>query len=266
MSRLGSSARSDSGGGSLKLPGGIVLVAVLILFLIFVAVIVLAAGYFWFFAEDIGDSPVENTSQSTSSTTTSSVSSTTSIKPTCVDGIKNQEEDDVDCGGPCPVCESCSDGLMNQDEDAIDCGGPCEPCPSCIDRIQNQMEEGVDCGGPCEPCSSCFDGVQNGGEEGVDCAGTCVKECTMSEDELGMCLAREGVVLYYRTSKTKDPWSPRILEELGGGIKYVLHVNCDDDQDQCDDEDIPGTPWWIVYGDGMRGSVATIQEKTGCYY
>jgi hypothetical protein len=25
--------------------------------------------------------------------------------PTCTDGILNQEEEDVDCGGPCPPCE-----------------------------------------------------------------------------------------------------------------------------------------------------------------
>ncbi|HRY98422.1 MAG TPA: DUF6252 family protein [Bacteroidales bacterium] len=25
--------------------------------------------------------------------------------PTCTDGIMNQEEEDVDCGGPCPPCE-----------------------------------------------------------------------------------------------------------------------------------------------------------------
>ncbi len=28
-----------------------------------------------------------------------------SVKPTCFDGIKNQKEEDVDCGGPCPSCE-----------------------------------------------------------------------------------------------------------------------------------------------------------------
>ncbi|RLI90517.1 MAG: hypothetical protein DRO95_06075, partial [Candidatus Altiarchaeales archaeon] len=47
---------------------------------------------------------------------------------------------------------SCFDGIQNQGEEGIDCGGPCLPCPSCFDGIQNQGEEGVDCGGPCEPC------------------------------------------------------------------------------------------------------------------
>ena len=71
---------------------------------------------------------------------------------TCYDGIKNQGEEGVDCGGPCPPCPTCDDGIQNQGEEGIDCGGPCPPCPSCFDGIQNQGEEGIDCGGPCPPC------------------------------------------------------------------------------------------------------------------
>ncbi len=47
---------------------------------------------------------------------------------------------------------SCSDGIQNQGETGIDCGGPCAPCPTCSDGIQNQGETGIDCGGPCQPC------------------------------------------------------------------------------------------------------------------
>ncbi|MDI3543768.1 MAG: hypothetical protein PWQ28_49 [Candidatus Woesearchaeota archaeon] len=71
---------------------------------------------------------------------------------TCFDGIQNQGEEGVDCGGPCSPCPSCFDGIQNQGEEGIDCGGPCSPCPSCFDGIQNQGEEGIDCGGPCPPC------------------------------------------------------------------------------------------------------------------
>jgi uncharacterized protein DUF6252 len=50
---------------------------------------------------------------------------------TCDDGRKNQGEQGVDCGGPCPdVCASCADGIMNQGEKGVDCGGPCDPCYS----------------------------------------------------------------------------------------------------------------------------------------
>lgn len=73
--------------------------------------------------------------------------------PTCSDGIQNQGEQGVDCGGPCTACPTCNDGIQNQGEQGVDCGGPCTPCPTCFDGIQNGQETGVDCGGPdCAPC------------------------------------------------------------------------------------------------------------------
>jgi hypothetical protein len=44
---------------------------------------------------------------------------------------------------------TCSDGIQNQGETGIDCGGPCAACATCTDGIQNHGETGVDCGGPC---------------------------------------------------------------------------------------------------------------------
>jgi hypothetical protein len=49
---------------------------------------------------------------------------------------------------------SCFDGLKNQGETEVDCGGSCAPCPSCSDGIQNQGEIAVDCGGPCAACTT----------------------------------------------------------------------------------------------------------------
>jgi len=44
--------------------------------------------------------------------------------------------------------ETCADGILNQDETAVDCGGKyCLPCDTCFDGIKNQDETGVDCGG-----------------------------------------------------------------------------------------------------------------------
>ena len=48
---------------------------------------------------------------------------------TCYDGIKNQDETAVDCGGKCSKCPTCSDGIQNQGETSIDCGGACANCP-----------------------------------------------------------------------------------------------------------------------------------------
>ena len=52
-------------------------------------------------------------------------------------------------GAPTPTC---SDGIQNQGETGVDCGGPCSPCPTCSDGIQNQNETGIDCGGVCAAC------------------------------------------------------------------------------------------------------------------
>ena len=52
---------------------------------------------------------------------------------------------------------TCTDGILNQNEENVDCGGVCEPCKTCDDGILNChegiCEEGIDCGGPCMPCS-----------------------------------------------------------------------------------------------------------------
>lgn len=54
------------------------------------------------------------------------------------------------CYGPA----TCSDGLQNQGEGGVDCGGPCaNACPTCSDGVQNQGETGIDCGGPCAACA-----------------------------------------------------------------------------------------------------------------
>jgi DNA-binding beta-propeller fold protein YncE len=48
---------------------------------------------------------------------------------TCADGVYNNGETNVDCGGPnCATCVTCTDGVQNQGETGVDCGGPCLPC------------------------------------------------------------------------------------------------------------------------------------------
>lgn len=97
------------------------------------------------------------------------------FEKSCTDGIKNNSETEVDCGGYCPECGTCSDGKRNQGETEIDCGGPCAACPTCTDGLKNGQETGVDCGGPdCLTCPpTCTDGIKNGNETGIDCGGSC---------------------------------------------------------------------------------------------
>lgn len=46
----------------------------------------------------------------------------------------------------------CSNGIQDQGEEGIDCGGSCTSCPTCTDGIKNGNETDVDCGGNCKPC------------------------------------------------------------------------------------------------------------------
>ena len=66
-------------------------------------------------------------------------------------------DDDEGTTTPPPVAETCNDGIQNNSETGVDCGGPnCQPCvaaATCSDGIQNGDEQGVDCGGSCPtPC------------------------------------------------------------------------------------------------------------------
>lgn len=52
-----------------------------------------------------------------------------SCKDHCENGKQDKDENGVDCGGlDCVPCESCFDGILNQGEEKVDCGGPCDPC------------------------------------------------------------------------------------------------------------------------------------------
>jgi hypothetical protein len=112
------------------------------------------------------------------------------VIPSCSDGILNQDETGIDCGGAtCPACPTCSDGIRNGDETGIDCGGAnCPTCPvvpSCSDGILNQDETGIDCGGAtCPACPTCSDGIQNGDELGVDCGGSNCPTCPVTHCEV----------------------------------------------------------------------------------
>ena len=83
---------------------------------------------------------------------------------TCTDLNQCQAEEPI-YGKPseemlCTVGEAptCFDGILNQNEAGVDCGGPCAKiCATCYDQEENchggLCEEGVDCGGPCMPCT-----------------------------------------------------------------------------------------------------------------
>ncbi|HEY8075271.1 MAG TPA: hypothetical protein VIF62_14200, partial [Labilithrix sp.] len=121
------------------------------------------------------------------------------------DGIQNDGESDVDCGGttgamPCDVGQGCNvdgdcnavrcdtaatlkclppthtDGLKNGDETGVDCGGPtamnkCGQGEGCASNADcNALKCDVGGTNVCLPASH-TDGIVNDGETGVDCGG-----------------------------------------------------------------------------------------------
>jgi hypothetical protein len=121
------------------------------------------------------------------------------------DGIKNDGETGVDCGGvtgapKCPTGQGCvadsdcnnvrcdvgvtnlclppshTDGLKNGDETGVDCGGPTAPnrCPTGQGCVATSDCDNVKCDvGATNLClpPSHTDGIKNGDETGVDCGG-----------------------------------------------------------------------------------------------
>jgi len=116
---------------------------------------------------EVGDYTLETTAKYQEKTATSSIIIRIVKKEaesTCTDGVKNQGEEDIDCGGPCNSCATCSDGIQNQGETGIDCGGPCPKCLECSDNNECTKDLIVD--GECKfedivPCcgnKKCEDG------------------------------------------------------------------------------------------------------------
>jgi hypothetical protein len=48
--------------------------------------------------------------------------------------------------------QTCMNGIYDDQEDGLDCGGDCRAC-HCFDKTMNRGEEGIDCGGECKPCT-----------------------------------------------------------------------------------------------------------------
>ncbi len=144
---------------------------------------------------------------------------------TCDDGVLDQDESDLDCGGLiCPGCdlgeacavgsdcdsgncavfdswtcvdpgaETCGDGVANQDESDADCGGAL--CPACDDGQLCWVD--FDCQSvlcdvgitdACVPAGTeiCSDALWNQDETDVDCGGALCDPCAVGDD----CLAND---------------------------------------------------------------------------
>ncbi|MFM2152724.1 MAG: hypothetical protein RL199_1159, partial [Pseudomonadota bacterium] len=122
----------------------------------------------------------------------------------CSDGILDNDETDVDCGGNrCGACVDKKGCKANDDCQSGVCTtkGACSPA-TCRDGVRNGNETAVDCGGSCSKCAAgvpvpsaascasgvrseqgicidgtCFDGVQNQDETAEDCGGALCPRC-----------------------------------------------------------------------------------------
>lgn len=79
----------------------------------------------------------------------------TDVPAACRDGEQNEEETDVDCGGPdCLACELEARCRLDADcVSAVCAEGRCAEL-GCADERSNGDETDVDCGGSCAPCGS----------------------------------------------------------------------------------------------------------------
>lgn len=102
-----------------------------------------------------------------------------------------------DDGGTIDPVASCADGIQNQGETGMDCGGPnCQPCavaPTCTDGMQNGDETGIDCGGSCpEPCAGGMTGT-------VEVTANITSDATWNADNIyelqGRIVVTSGVTL-----------------------------------------------------------------------
>jgi hypothetical protein len=119
----------------------------------------------------------------------------------CADGVKDENETDVDCGGSCAPCATGKSCVVGGDCESHVCTGGTCIAPSCSDKVQNEGETDVDCGGKhCAGCSAgkmcvagsdcksgvctggkcqptCKDGEKDGDETDVDCGGNACPAC-----------------------------------------------------------------------------------------
>ena len=108
------------------------------------------------------------------------IANCTALPQTCTDGLQNQDETYVDCGGTtCPPCDDlrscnvnsdCRSGHCAMDTSACGSGNMANICipAHCYDGVRNSKESDVDCGGDCP--LGCGTGQRCYGQEYCDCA------------------------------------------------------------------------------------------------
>ena len=111
----------------------------------------------------------------------------------CANGVRDGNEEGIDCGGRCADCEDCDVGALDVFDgrnvhvpqltslpDGTVVPLQCELLARAVPAIGFiKCHHGILIGDVSFSCTrpTCFDGVHNGREEGVDCGGDCLSSC-----------------------------------------------------------------------------------------
>ena len=190
--------------------------------------------------------------------------------PSCTDGIQNQGEKGVDCGGPCELepysDDCCFNGEKDGDEEGVDCGGSCDDCAEliCDEDGTCDGDRGEDCNNCFEDCQSCEDLCSNNqkdvasDEEGVDCGGYCTS-C-----ELTVCNS-DGECEYDLTERYTDLTDNEDRVNCPNDC-YCGDGICDDDEADVGDcsQDCGAAAVSVECGDGICGKDEDIDCPEDC--
>lgn len=144
-----------------------------------------------------------------------------SLKPTdCSNNLKEPQETDIDCGGPCDLCgegklcgensdclngfctsvgickaPSCDDEIRNQGESDIDCGGSCDACTNTLScNVDSDCASNFCSFGTCQEAEACQDKKLTGTETDVDCGGACPEKCAINKNCNSESDCRQGLM------------------------------------------------------------------------
>ncbi len=104
---------------------------------------------------------------------------------TCFDGILNQGEERIDCGGLCAPCDctsdgACIDGLFCNGDETCDSSGHCQPGAGCPPDL---CDEDNDICAPCQNDGQCDDELYCDGVETCDAFGICQPGASVDCDD-----------------------------------------------------------------------------------
>lgn len=136
--------------------------------------------------------------------TTSAASTTGAPDESCLNGVRDGAETDVDCGGPdclpCPPAGICDDA--NSCDSGVCDDGFCQP-PACDDQVLNGSETDIDCGGDeCAACPEVCDCAESESLSVLNCGSTTITGTSWPTPGL---LSADGSVVVYTRCIGPDP-------------------------------------------------------------